>query len=87
MPHELFLKTRQTIKITNAFIYNMSTDIKLNKAQISKIIQSGRFFGSWSGNLWKKALTDIAIPLAGDNLSGLVGSLTSNAIPINLKEK
>ena len=32
----------------------MSTNIKLSKAQISKIIQSGRFYGSWLGNLWKK---------------------------------
>ena len=29
-------------------------------------------FGSWFGNLGKKALTNIAIPLARDNLSGLV---------------
>ena len=31
----------------------MSTDIKLSIAQVSKIIQS---FGSWFGNLGKKAL-------------------------------
>ena len=42
----------------------MSTDIKLNKAQISKIIQSGESFGSWLGNLGKKPLTNIAIPSA-----------------------
>ena len=29
----------------------MLTDKKLSKAQISKIIQSGRSFGSWLGNL------------------------------------
>ena len=38
LPHELFLTTRQTTKIRNAFA-NMSTDIKLSKAQISKIIR------------------------------------------------
>ena len=37
LPHELFLTTRQTTKIRNASA-NMSTDIKLSKAQISKII-------------------------------------------------
>ena len=58
----------------------MSTDIKLSKAQISKIIQSGGSFGSWLGNLGKKALINIAIPLARDNLPGLVSNLTSNAI-------
>ena len=39
LPHELFLTTRQTTKIRNAFVNNMSTDIKLSKVQISKIIQ------------------------------------------------
>ena len=39
--HELFLTTRQTTKIRNAVANNMSTDIKLSKAQVSKIIQSG----------------------------------------------
>ena len=44
LPHDLFLTTRQAIKIRNAFANNISTDIKLSKAQISKITQSGRFF-------------------------------------------
>ena len=57
----------------------MSTDIKLSKAQISKIIQSGGSFGSWLGNLGKKAITNIAISLARDNLPGLVSNLTLNA--------
>ena len=39
LPHELLLTTRQTTKIRNAFVNNMSTDIKLSKVQISKIIQ------------------------------------------------
>ena len=56
----------------------MSTDIKHSKAVISKIIQSGRSFGSWLGNLEKKVLTNIAI--ARDNLPGLVSNLTSNAM-------
>ena len=73
--HELFITTRQATKIGNAFANNMSTNIKLSKAQISKIIQSGGSFGSWLGNVGKKALTTIAIPLAIDNLSGLVSNL------------
>ena len=80
MPYELFLTTRQTTKIRNAFANNMSTRIKLSKAQRSKIIQSGGSFGFWLGNLGKKALTNIAISLARDNLSGLVSNLTSNTI-------
>ena len=45
-PHEVFLTTRQTAKLRNAFAYNMLTDVKLSKTQISKIIQSGGSFGS-----------------------------------------
>ena len=80
MPHELFLTTRKTTKIRNVFENNMSTDTKLSKTQISKIIQLGGSFGSWLGNLGKKALTNIAILLASDNLPWLVSNLTSNAI-------
>ena len=38
LPHELLLKTRQKAKLRNAFNNNMSTNLKLSKAQISKII-------------------------------------------------
>ena len=48
----------------------MSTDIKLSKAHIYKIIP----------NLGKKALTNLTIPLARDNLPELISNLTSNAI-------
>ena len=46
LPHELLLTTRQKTKLRNAFINNMSTDIKLSKAQLCKIILSGEFLGS-----------------------------------------
>ena len=39
--HELLLTTRQKMKLRNSFNNTMQTDIKLSKAQISKIIQSG----------------------------------------------
>ena len=80
MKNELFLTAIQTTKIRNSFANNMSTDIKFCKAQISKIIHSGGSFGSWLGDLRKKALTNIAIHLTRDNLSGLVSNLTSNLI-------
>ena len=38
LPHELFLTKRRTTKIRNAFANNMSADVKLSKAQISKIV-------------------------------------------------
>ena len=84
LPHKLLLTTRQTTKVRNAFANNMSTDIKLSKARISKIIQSGGFLGSWLGKtiseLGKKVVTDLAIPFARDNLAGLVSSITSNTM-------
>ena len=46
LPHELLLATRQKTKLRNAFNNNKSTDLKLSKAQISKLIQSGGFLGS-----------------------------------------
>ena len=63
LPHELLLTTRQKTKIRNAFNTNISTDLKLSKAQISKIIQSGGFLGSSLSKL-AGPLMEIAIPLA-----------------------
>ena len=54
LPHELFLTAKQAIKIRGAFGNNMSTDIKLSKAQMSKINQSFESFGFWFANLSKK---------------------------------
>ena len=56
LPHELLLTTRQTTRLRNAIEKNMSTDIKLSKAQISKIIQSGGFLGKLLGPLLKTGL-------------------------------
>ena len=49
VPHELLLITRQKTRLRNAFNNNMSTDLKLSKAQISKMIQSGGFL-EWFSN-------------------------------------
>ena len=38
LSNELLLTTRQKTKVRNSFNNNMSTDLKLSKAQISKII-------------------------------------------------
>ena len=58
----------------------MLTDIKLSKVELSKIIQSGGSFGSWLGNLGKKAPANVAFALARDNLPRLLRNLTSSAI-------
>ena len=46
LPHELLLTARQKTELRNGFNSNMSTDLKLSKSQISKIIQSGKFLRS-----------------------------------------
>ena len=79
LPHELFLTIRQKNKIKNVFANNMFMDIKLIKTQISEIIQSGRFLGSWLGKL-DTFLTDFAISFAKNNFPGLVRNLASNAV-------
>ena len=56
LPHELLLTTRKTTKLRNAIENNMSTDIKLSKTQISKIIQSGGFLSKHPGPLLKTGL-------------------------------
>ena len=38
LPHELLLTTRQKTKLRNVFNNNMSSDLKLSRVQISKII-------------------------------------------------
>ena len=46
-PHELLLTTRQTTKLRNAIENNMSTDIKLSKAQISKKLNLEDFLATF----------------------------------------
>ena len=70
LPNWLLLTTRQKPKIINAFNNNMSTDLKLSKAQISKIIQSGGFLGSLLSKL-AGPLMKVAILLAKNVLAPL----------------
>ena len=61
MPQVPFSTTKQITKIKNVFANNKSTNIKLIKAQISKINQSGEFLRNMLGNLGKKVITDLAV--------------------------
>ena len=55
--HELLLTNRQVANIlSKAFAKNTSTDIKLSKTQLSKMIQSGGFLGRLLGPLLKTGL-------------------------------
>ena len=53
----MLLTTRQTTRLRKAIENNMSTDVKLSKAQISKINQSGGFLGKLLGPLLKTELS------------------------------
>ena len=55
-PHELLLTNRQVSNLRKAFADKSSTDIKLSKTQISKMIQSGGFLGRLLGPLLKTGL-------------------------------
>ena len=82
LPHELLLITRQTIKLRNAIENDMSTDIKLSKPQISKIIQSGGFLGKLLGPLLKTGLPlikNVIKPLAKSVLIPLVLTTAASA--------
>ena len=54
--NELLLTNRQVANIRKAFAKNTSTDIKLSKTQLSKMIQSGGFLGKLLGPLLKTGL-------------------------------
>ena len=86
LPHELLLTTRQKTKLRNAFNNNMSTDLKLSKAQISKIIQSGGFLGSLLSKL-AGPLMKVAIPLAKNVLALLGITAAASAIDAGIQKK
>ena len=77
-PQELLLTTRQNTKLRNALNNNSATDIKLSKAQIKKIIQSGGFLGKLLSKL-AGPLIKVALPLAKNVLAplGLTGAMSA----------
>ena len=86
LPHELLLTARQITKLRNAFNNNMSTDIKLSKAQISKVIQSGGFLGSLLSKLAGQ-LMKVAVPLAKNILAPLGITAAASAIDAEIQKK
>ena len=76
--HKLLLITRQNANIRNALNNNLATDIKLSKAQIKKIIQSGGFLGKLLSKL-PGPLMKVALPLAKNELAplGLIAAMSA----------
>ena len=75
-PHELLLTNRQVANIRKAFANHLSTDIKLSKTQLSKMIQPGGFLGRRLGPLLK-----IGLPLMKSVIKPLAKSVL---IPLGL---
>ena len=86
LPHELLLITTQKTKLRNAFNNNMSTYLKLSKAQISKIIQSWGFLGSLLSKL-AGSLMKVAIPLAKNVLAPLGITAAASTIDAGIHKK
>ena len=55
-PHKLLLTNRQVANLFKAFANYLSTDIKLSKTQLSKMIQLGGYLGRLLGLLLKTGL-------------------------------
>ena len=85
-PQELLLTNRQVANIPKAFANHSSTDIKLSKTQLSKMIQLGGFLGKLLGKL-AGPLMKVAMPLAKNVLSPLGLSAAMSAIDGSIKKK
>ena len=86
LPHELLLTTRQNTKLRNAINNNLTTDIKLSKAQITKLIQSGGFLGKLLSKL-AGPLMKVAMPLAKNVLAPLGLTAAMSAIDGGIQKK
>ena len=82
----MLLTTKQKTKLRNAFDNNMSTDLKLSRAQMSKIIQSGGFLGSLLSKL-AGPLMKIAVLLAKNMLAPLGITAAALAIDAGIQKK
>ena len=56
-PHKLLLTNRLVANLCKAFAHYLSTDIKLSKTQLSKMVQLGGFLGRLLGLLLKTGLS------------------------------
>ena len=77
---------QQDKKLRIAFNNNLSTDLKLSKAQISKIIKSEEFLGSLLSKL-VGPLVKVAIPLAKNVLAPLGTTAAASAIDAGIQKK
>ena len=86
LPHELLLTTTQNTELRNAINNNLATDIKLSKAQIKKLIESGGFLGKLLSKL-AGSLMKVALPLAKNVLAPLGLTAAVSAIDGSIQKK
>ena len=89
-PHKLLLTNRQVSNLRKAFANHLSTDIKLSKTQLSKMIQSGGFLGRLLGPLLKAGLpliTNVIKPLAKSVLIPLGLTAAASAADAGIHKK
>ena len=86
IPHELLLTTRQNTKLRNAINNNLATDIKLSKAQIEELIQSGGFLGKLLSKL-AGPLMKVTMALAKNVLAPLGLTTAMSAIDGSIQKK
>ena len=88
-PHKLLLTNRQVSNIGKAFSNQLSTDIKLSKTQLSKIIQSGGFLGRLLGSLLKGLpfIKNVIKPLAKSVLISLGLTAAASAADARIHKK
>ena len=88
--HELLLTNRQVAKIRKAFAKSTSTNIKLSKTQLSKMIQSGGSLGRLLGLLLKTGLPlmkSVIKPLAKSVLIPLGLTVAASATDAGIPKK
>ena len=89
-PHKLLLTYRQVSSLCKAFAKNTSTDIKLSKTQLSKMINSGGFLGKLLAPLLRPGLPlmkSIIKPLAKSVLIPLGLTAAASAADAGIHKK
>ena len=89
-PHKLLVTNRQVANLRKAFANYLLTDIKLSKAQLSKMIQLGGLLGRLLGPLLKTGfplMKSVIQPLAKSVLIPLVLTAAASGADAGIHKK
>ena len=90
VPHKILLTNRQVANLRKTFANHLSTDIKLSKTQLYKLMQSGGFLGRLLGPLLKTGLPlikNVIKPLAKSVLIPLGLTAAASAADAGIHKK